>query len=57
MPSKAHWEQVYARKPATGPHAQFDAAFSQLRQECGEHHTPTGGVQTFICCDCRLAAS
>jgi SAM-dependent methyltransferase len=38
-------------------HAQFGAAFSLLRQEREEHHTPAGAVQKFIYCYCRLAAS
>ncbi len=38
-------------------HAQFGAAFSLLKQEREEHHTPSGAVQKFIYCYCRLAPS
>lgn len=38
-------------------HAQFGSAFSLLRQEREAHHTPTGAVQSFIYCYCRIAAS
>jgi 2-polyprenyl-3-methyl-5-hydroxy-6-metoxy-1,4-benzoquinol methylase len=45
------------RYSPTELHAQFGAAFSLLRQEREEHHTPAGAVQKFIYCYCRLAAS
>lgn len=37
-------------------HAQFGASFALLRQEREAHRTPTGTVQKFIYCYCRLAA-
>jgi 2-polyprenyl-3-methyl-5-hydroxy-6-metoxy-1,4-benzoquinol methylase len=36
-------------------HAQFGDSFSLLRQERESHHTPSGNVQRFIYCYCRVA--
>jgi ubiquinone/menaquinone biosynthesis C-methylase UbiE len=36
-------------------HAQFGSAFALLRQEREEHHTPSGTVQKFVYCYCRVA--
>jgi len=45
------------RYTPTELHAQFGDAFSLLKQEREEHHTPGGAVQKFIYCYCRLAVS
>lgn len=37
-------------------HAQFGDAFALVKQEREAHHTPSGAVQKFIYCYCRLAA-
>ena len=45
------------RYSATGLHAEFGAPFKLLRQEKEEHHTPSGAVQRFVYCYCRLGPS
>ena len=45
------------RYSADALHAEFGAPFTLLRQEKEAHHTPTGGVQKFIYCYCRMSAA
>lgn len=37
-------------------HAEFGARFNLVTHEREEHHTPSGGVQSFIYCYCRKEA-
>jgi ubiquinone/menaquinone biosynthesis C-methylase UbiE len=45
------------RYSPTELHGQFGPTFQLLKQEREEHHTPSGTVQKFIYCYCRVAAS
>jgi ubiquinone/menaquinone biosynthesis C-methylase UbiE len=45
------------RYSADGLHAEFGAPFKLLQQEREEHHTPSGTVQKFIYCLCRMEAN
>jgi SAM-dependent methyltransferase len=38
-------------------HAQFGDSFALVKQERESHHTPSGTVQKFIYCYCRVAAA
>lgn len=37
-----------------GLHAEFGSPFELLRHENEEHLTPTGNIQKFIYCYCRM---
>ncbi|MCU7906318.1 MAG: class I SAM-dependent methyltransferase [Candidatus Thiodiazotropha sp. (ex Epidulcina cf. delphinae)] len=43
------------RYSATELHAEFGSRFNLIHSEKEEHHTPSGSVQRFIYCYCRLA--
>lgn len=45
------------RYSPTELHGQFGPAFSLLKQEREEHHTPSGTRQKFIYCYCRVASA
>ena len=45
------------RYSAGGLHAEFGAAFTLLRHETEEHHTPAGAIQKFVYCYCRRGNS
>ncbi|MDP1525530.1 MAG: class I SAM-dependent methyltransferase [Rhodocyclaceae bacterium] len=42
------------RYSADGLHAEFGAPFELIRHEQEEHRTPTGGIQKFVYCYCRM---